>query len=308
MNTSEPKRTQIYILCRDRLNYAREAIRSAVEQDIDDVEIIVSDNSDDDAVGEMIAAEFPGVTYIRRSPVLNALSHFRTVIEESGAEYVVLFHDDDVLDPGYVRTMRAALDAQPDIVAVGCNAKVLRDTTPTNHLFMMALAHNVVLTTAEQLLDFYLRFNKHRAAPFPGYMYRQTAIEGLYLDSRDGGKHADVTFLMKLIERGNFLWLAKPLMQYRMHSTNDSAVEHVGQRLRLLRYIYRHTSIGPQSEAVQEFRFRYWARWWRLARKHGDARLHRWRRRIVFAYLWRQVLRFAFSKPGFWLRIASGAR
>jgi hypothetical protein len=230
------------------------------------------------------------------------------VIEESRAEHVVLFHDDDVLDRGYVRTMRAALDAHPDVVAVGCNAKVLRDTTPTDSLFMTLLAHDVVVNSAEELLDFYLRFNKHRAAPFPGYMYRRTAIEGLYLNARDGGKHADVTFLMNILGRGHFLWLAKPLMQYRMHGTNDSAVEHVGQRLRLLRYIYGHTSIGPRSPAVQEFRFRYWARWWRSASKRGDARMHRWRKRIVFAYLWRQALRFALTKPGLWVRIASGAR
>ncbi len=289
------------------MDYAREAISSAVGQDAGNIEVVVSDNSENDAVGQMVSAEFPNVTYIRRRPALDALQHFKGVIEESSADEVVLFHDDDILDPSYVRTMRNALATHPDTVAVGCNAKILRETTRTDTLFMTML-DDIVLTDVEQLLDFYLRFDKNRPAPFPGYMYRRSAIKGLYLEPRDGGKHADVTFLMKAISRGHFLWLAKPLMQYRMHGTNDSAVENVGHRLRLLRYIYRQTSLGPKSQAVQEFRFRYWARWLRAASKNDKKHLHRWRKRVVFDYLWRQVLRYALKKPGFWHRITSGSR
>ena len=305
---AKPKaRTQIYILCRDRPEFAREAIRSAVLQDTDDVEVVVSDNSEYDIVGDMVAKVFPRVTYIRRRPSLDSLQHFRVVIEESIAEHLVMFHDDDVLYSDYVRTTRAILDSTPDIVAVGCNARILRGTTLTDRLFMATAVHDVVLKNAEQLLAFYMRFNSHRAAPFSGYMYRRNAIDGLYLDAHDGGKHADVTFLMNVIGRGNLYWLLSPLMQYRMHGTNDSSIENVGQRLRLMRFIYRHTSILPKSEAVQEFRFRYWVRWWRLIRKHGDVRQYHWRKRIVFNYLWRQALRFSLTKTGLWVRIASSA-
>jgi hypothetical protein len=305
---AKPKaRTQIYILCRDRPEFAKEAVRSAIKQDVDDVEVIVSDNSEHDIVGDMVAKVFPGVTYIRRRPALQPLQHFRVVIEDSTAEHVVMFHDDDVLYSNYVRTMRTTLDSHPDIVAVGCNARILRGTSLTDRLFMTRAVHDVVLKNAEELLDFYMRFNSHRPAPFPGYMYRKTAIDGLYLDAQNGGKHADVTFLMNVIGRGNLYWVSSPLMQYRMHGTNDSSIENVGQRLRLLRYIYRYTSILPKSDAVQEFRFRYWVRWWRLTSKHGDVRRYHWRKHIIFTYLWRQALRFALTKSGLWVRVISGA-
>lgn len=308
MPSPKPKvRTQIYILCRDRLDFAREAVRSAVQQDVGEVEVVVSDNSEHDAVGAMVTKEFPTVIYIRRRPSLEPRQHFRAVIEDSSAEHVVMFHDDDVLCSNYVRIMRATLDAHPDVVAVGCNANILRGTTLTDGLFMNTPARDVVLKNQEELLDFYMRFNSHRAAPFPGYMYRRTAIDGLDLNPQDGGKHADVTFLMNIIKRGNLYWLLSPLMHYRMHATNDSATENVGERLRLLRYIYRHTNITAKSGAVQEFRFRYWVRWLRLISKHGDVRRYHWRKRIVFNYLWRQAFRFALTKTGFWTRIGSSA-
>ena len=299
---------QIFILCRDRLNYAREAIGSAIQQDTSEIEVLVSDNSYSDAVFDMVSEEFPEVAYIRRRPALESHQHFRLVMKESDAEFVVFFHDDDILDSDYVRVMRSALEANPDVIAVGCNAKVLRDTTLTDTLYMADLRHDIILTGAEELIDFYLSFNKYRPAPFPGYMYRRSAIEGLYGDFKDGGKYADVTFLMSLIKRGNILWLSKSLMNYRMHGTNDSAVENVGHRLRLLRYIYKNTGISPKSKAVKEFKFRYWSKWWWNEKKRSDTNKHGWRKRVVFAYIFRQALRYLLTQPGLCIQVASRAR
>lgn len=299
---------QIVLLSRDRPNYLREALRSALSQSGEHIEVVVSDNSDREDVARMLAREFPAVRCIRRIPTLGSFDHFRAIIDGATADLLVMFHDDDVLLEGYAQKMRGHLEANPSLAAACCNARILRDTVPTSSLFMTAFRHDTLLSSAEELLEYYLCFNKHRAAPFPGYMYRRTAIQGLFPDARDGGKHADVTFLMNIIQRGPFLWLANPLMQYRMHSSNDSVVEQVGQRLRLLRYIYRNTTLQPKSAAVQEFRFRYWARWWRSTVKHGNPGRYQWRRRIVFTYLCRQALRFALTKPGLWIRIASGAR
>lgn len=304
--TSRKALTQIFILCRDRLEFAREAIRSAIEQDVSNIEVIVSDNSEHDTVGEMIKAEFPEVVYIRRYPALSSTSHFCKVLNESNADYIVLFHDDDILAPGYVRAMRAAFEVNPSVIAVGCNANILRNTTLTTNLFMgQSLSDDIFLTSVEEMLDSYLSFNKYRAAPFPGYMYRRAAIEGLYLNDNNGGKHADVTFLIDIIKRGHFLWLVQPLMQYRMHDANDSTMENVGHRLRLLRYIYKNSRLRPRSQAIEEFRYRYLLRWWRSAIKHNNANMHQWRISIIFNYLLRQTIIFAFTKPGFWKRIFS---
>lgn len=298
---------QIYILCRDRLHYTRVAIDSAIRQDGCDFEVIVSDNSEFDAVGLMVVSNFKEVNYVRRN-MLSAIQHFKTVIEESSAEYVVFFHDDDVLNPSYLRCMRAALDDNPEVVAVGCNANIIRKLELSDDYFMSHLTQDVRLTNVEEFINFYLSFNKHRPAPFPSYMYRREAIKGLYLNAQDGGKHADVAFLMSLIKKGEFLWLSTPLMQYRMHGSNDSSIESVGDRLRLLRYIYRNTDFTPKSKTIQEYRFRFWARWLMSKFKSGYYWPLTWRKRVVLAYLCRQILMIVFSEPGFWRRIFSGAR
>ena len=300
-------RTQIYILSRNRVDYCRATIRSALVQQASDFEVIVSDNSDNDGVQEMVTTEFPSVSFIRRWPVLPALDHFHAVMQSVSAEEVVFFHDDDLLEPNYLQEMRSALDANPDAAAVGCDAWIMRGDRMTQTRFMMSFEKTTQVPTAEVLLAPYLCFSTHRAAPFPGYMYRARHVNGLCLDAGEGGKHADVTFLLKVVRRAPIVWLARPLMHYRMHGSNDSAVENVGQRLSLLRYIYTHTAITPKSSSVGEFRFRYWIRWW-LSYGKSASKTQPWRRAVVKKFLVLQSIKYFVSKPSIWLRIATGAR
>lgn len=297
-------RIQIYILSRDRPVYFRQALESALAQDAEGVEVVISDNSDQDTVQEMITSEFSHVRYIRRCPALPALAHFRTVIEESFAEFVVLFHDDDVLEPGYVRAMLQAMEQNPDVAAACCNAWIIKGEQRTQRTVMGFFNHERKIASAEELLTPYMTFMAMGPAPFPGYMYRRKFLHDLYLDAAHGGKYADVSFLMKVVERAPVLWIPQVLMCYRVHGTNDGITEAVGQRMSLLRYIYTHTNITRHSWMVAEFRFRYWVRWWRGAR----CSTYIWRKKVVSRYLLVTGFKFAILRPALWLRFLMQVR
>lgn len=297
-------RVQIYILSRDRPAYFRQALVSALAQDNPGVEVVVSDNSEQDAIQGLVAAEFPQVRYVRRCPALPALAHFRAVIEESSAEYVVLFHDDDILAPEYVRAMLQAMEQNPEVGATCCNAWVIRGEERTGRTVMGMFRRERRMLSPEELLAPYMTFMGMGPAPFPGYMYRRRFLDGLYLDAAHGGKYSDVSFLVKLVKRAPILWLPQVLMSYRVHEQNDGVTEEVGQRMSLLRYIYANTRITRQSKMVAEFRFRYWIRWWR-----GKQRvLHAWRRRVVRRYLIINTLKLMLTHPGLWLRFLMQVR
>jgi glycosyltransferase involved in cell wall biosynthesis len=290
---------QLYLLSRDRPGYLRETLQSALNQTGENIEIIVSDNSERDDVAHMLAAEFPQVRCIRRTPPLGAFDHFRTIIDEASAELVVMFHDDDVLLPGYVEALRGALDAEPTLAAVCCNAAILRGAEITDELFAPADG-DVRLRCPEDLLHHYFSLSIKGPAPFPGYMYRRSAIEGLCLDPRHGGKYSDVSFLLKVLRRGPILWLEKPLMRYRFHGHNDSATEVVGQRLRLLRYVYTTTSVTRRSPLIRQYRYRYWMSWWRGASASGARQP--WRRRVVMRFLVSCTAGYVLTRATLWQR------
>jgi glycosyltransferase involved in cell wall biosynthesis len=294
---------QIVILSRDRPDFLREAVRSVLSQLGEHIEVVVSDNSEREVVARMLAHEFPTVRCIRRIPTMGAFDHFRAIIDGATADLLVMFHDDDVLLEGYVHTLRGHLDADPSLAAACCDASILRGWHATCERFAPGGRGDLQLRRPEDLLREYFSLSPKGPAPFPGYMYRRAAIQGLCLDPRHGGKYSDVSFLLKVLSRGPILWLDEVLMQYRIHVNNDSATEAVGQRLRLLRYVHANTAINHHSPLVEQYRYRYWIGWWRDSAANAVAQP--WRKRVVWCFLVSRTVRYALTRPNLWQRLLS---
>lgn len=295
---------QIYILSRNRPDYLFQTLDSVLTSSNGLADVIVSDNSDTDLIQTLLFSDYSNVKYVRRNPPVSAYEHFRLVIEQSSAEYIVLFHDDDLMLPHYVKTMLASLDNNPDIAAVGCNAFLLRGNEKTTETFMGSINKPIILSNINELLYKYLKISQLDAAPFPSYMYRKKYLLGLFLDPAQGGKHSDVSFLTKVIHRGPILWINEPLMWYRRHSANDSRIESIGDRLSLLRYIFKDTGISRTSVEIKEYKFKYWVSWW-LQRpgKHFLKPPATWRERVIKKFLLLNGLKYIFLKSFIWRKL-----
>lgn len=299
---SEPG-VQLFILSRDRLDFCRETVASAVSQTYPNCQVIVSDNSEKDDVSEMLAKEFPTVTVIRRKPCLPALEHFNKLIEEAVSPLMVLFHDDDVLAPHYVSRMVDLICLHPEVAAIGCNAHIIRGNKLTKYPFMGDFKGIRLLREPIDLLEPYLSLSLTSPAPFPGYMYCTTAIKGLSLDFSKGGKHADVSFLTSILGRAPMLWSAECLFSYRFHGNNDSNIESVPNRLSWLRYIYSEYGISPKSKYVKDYKFQYLIRW---LVKNDYKMLSVWgcnKKAIILRYILFYFIRLSFTRLDFWKRL-----
>jgi glycosyltransferase involved in cell wall biosynthesis len=228
---------QLYILCYNRAALARQAIQSALRQ-TGPFRLVISDNSTDDETQAMVAAEFPELDYRRRVPHLKALDHFNLCLGEASSDYICLFHDDDVLSPHYVEHVLAATAAYPEAAAIGVNAWIDEEGQPPKLSFRAAGNHRRV-TDAAQLAAHYFSRHQLGIAPFPGYVYARSRIAGLRFDQANG-KYSDVSWLLRVADRGGLVWLVEPLMTYRLHASNDSRSESIGDRLKLLAYFKRN--------------------------------------------------------------------
>lgn len=220
------KKLIIYILSYKRPNYIVEAIDSILAQDYDSFDVAVSENSPDDSMVKFLQSQprYKNLNIIKRSPSFPSLPHINHLLSESKKyEYAMLFHDDDALLPQAVSKMMKAITANPNLAAVASNALVIRDTTLTDNLFIPNLNKDLLIKNQAQMIKRYL-FRSLCHAPFPSYIYRTSKLGHNILDSNDGGKHSDTSFLVKLLKNGNILWLAEPLIKYRYHATNDSAI------------------------------------------------------------------------------------
>jgi glycosyltransferase involved in cell wall biosynthesis len=216
---------QIFILCRDRPHTIRECLKSALEQKIGHftIEIIVSDNSQTSNVFNIVSQEFPQVSLRRRVPYTDAKTHFNTILSEVTGEYCILFHDDDVLNPEYVKTVVGEFTTHPNAIAIGTNAHIIAASgriCGKSHSFR----EKQIFSTSRDFLSKYIPTKREQRgiAPFPSYIYRKHAALNRFGEFDECGKYSDVVFLANLIKLGTIVWLPECLMKYRTHEGNDS--------------------------------------------------------------------------------------
>jgi glycosyltransferase involved in cell wall biosynthesis len=265
---------QIYILSRNRPVFLRLAIDSLLKQNhsLIKFEIIISDNSDNDDVREMIERDYAhkDIKYIRRNAVASHMGHTQLVVSELNSEYAVIFHDDDILHPDYVNVMSSFL-SNNDILAVGCNCMIFRDNVkdPKNvqdsRLGIRNLSSPIKFNNEKQFLERYLPGNGGIVF-LPSYMYRTKYLQKIMLKfpfriGKPGEpSSADALMLSSLLNYGEIVWLEKSLMYYRVHASNLSVIESIPERLALLNYM-KKKGIKKNSTNLLLYRIMFWVNW-----------------------------------------------
>ena len=247
------KKVQVFILTYNRPNTILQSLDSVLKQSYKDIEIIVSDNSNNIKTKELLSREEYNnkLTYIHRDPSLPPLQHFNTILKEVTSDYFMMFHDDDTMCNNMVSTLVNELKNNELAVAVGANAYVFVNSNLQKRLFLKKNIKNRTIKDRTELAKYYL---EKSIVPFPSYLYKKKVSSDLLLDSRFGGKHSDVSFLMNVCSLGQIINLEIPVMYYNFHQTQDSSSFDYFSMNSLISYIIRTTDFTKNNNAVLKFR------------------------------------------------------
>jgi len=202
----------------------------------------------------LVQAEFPELEYRRRAPPLPALEHFNKSASEAGTELFCLFHDDDLMEPGYVEAMLDTVSLFPHAVAYACNAVTLDDDVVRKGSFFESDDKHVIVEGPRALAGRYFSRYPNGFAPFPSYIYRSSVVKGIPLNPQAGGKYSDVAWLLEISKSGSIVWDSRKLIRYRMHTANDSNLESLSDRLKLLGFLKLNRSLVGQA-IIDDCRF-----------------------------------------------------
>jgi glycosyltransferase involved in cell wall biosynthesis len=291
----------IYVLCRDRPAYAKEAISSLVHQITSCVEVIVSDNSTNNETEELVSQFYSNIQYIRRNPPLDSESHFRIILTEAKADSIVLFHDDDRALPGFVQTVLNAVTLFPKFSAIGFNAtcidangKALRSPST---IFTLPSQNRYISIDPHSLINSYFSPQSAGSPPFPSYVYNRKVISEWMISSKYGGKHLDLCLLALLATKIPLIWSSEVVMEYRRHHGNDSANENILHRLRLKRFLFANNYLKKGTECDRFFTFQYWLFWW--IQNYGFSGcfgcVTSWHRRVISFHLVKNLSIYIFT-------------
>jgi len=108
-----------------------DALRSALSQDYQQLEIIVSDNASEDETGlicRRVADSDPRVRYLRNPTNIGLVPNFSRVRDEAGGQYFCwLTHDDLLSEPTYVSSVVDYLESHRDVVCCHTSARIISD-------------------------------------------------------------------------------------------------------------------------------------------------------------------------------------
>lgn len=258
--------------------FVGEALRSALEQTYQDLEVVVADHSSSDGTGEVLA-RFAGDPRVRildpLPPGGGAMANWSYVTEQARGEFIKLLPADDVLAPHQVERQVEALRADAGAVLASCRRDVVdvRGETLLRGRGLGPLEGHVPGHRAIRAL---VRAGTNLLGE-PGCVLirRHALVEvGGWDDSQP--YLIDQQTYMRLLERGDLVALTETLAQFRLSDTQWS------QRLVL-----------EQSRQVHAVHATYRRRLPDVIRRRdavlGDARAtaSAWGRRVVY-FAWRR--------------------
>jgi hypothetical protein len=271
-----------------------EAIESILAQSNEQFKLVVSDNSDTDQIRHLVDNR-KDLIYIKRSQVLTGIEHGNTALSEISAnihcDYFTLFHDDDLMLPNFVRDFWTAQSLFPEAVAFGANAIVENHGNASSLSFKAARPY-IGPISPNDLLRRYFSHHQLGIAPLPSYVYKKSALNGLHFDV-SGGKYADVQWLSQWCAKGCVMWIAEPMMMYRLHDSNDGKFESRHDRFRFLAYLKSSSDIFS-PEILSDYRFFLYKKLLPSLKQRGNIKAYGLLSRFLTIHRYRRLFRQSF--------------
>jgi glycosyltransferase involved in cell wall biosynthesis len=106
--------------------YLRQALQSAIAQDYEPLEIIVSDNCSTDNTQALVHSfDDPRIRYFRQPENIKANDNFNFCLQQAQGAYFLLLHDDDLIDPTFISACMAAANGRTDIGIIRTGTRLI---------------------------------------------------------------------------------------------------------------------------------------------------------------------------------------
>ena len=195
--------------------FLEDAIRSALAQTLDDLELILCDNASTDRTAEICrdyAARDPRVRYFRNPRNLGAAANYNLAFSHARGRYFKwLAHDDGMLPSFLAKTCRV-LEERPD--AVLCNTVVSYIDSAGTPLGLYDTRLSGADSSSPSARFAWMVLRSHTCVDFFGLIRRDALRHSLLHGSFHG---ADRALLAQLALRGRMVQLPAPLLAIREH-------------------------------------------------------------------------------------------
>jgi glycosyltransferase involved in cell wall biosynthesis len=213
----------VFILSYNRADFLRETLESFLQQSFQGFRLIILDNASTDDTAAVVDsfAERRPIIFHRQQENVGALKNFLQIQTLAEADWVMAFHDDDILHPRYLEHCMEVLVQNPECRLVASNYSGM------THPDLPVLAAQSFdknfwrLKNAAHLASFCYTINK---VHFGSVIYRRECLREISASQIVCfGKMLDRPLMISTLLGGGAAVIFKaPFIQYRLHSAQDS--------------------------------------------------------------------------------------
>lgn len=227
----------IYILTYNRAKYLKEAIRSVLSQSYIEFELYILDNCSSDDTYDVVNSFYDiRLHYIRHKQNIGGIANLQYAIKHCTADYFVVFHDDDIMLPNFIKDEIRVMESNSHIAVVSGNAVLIDKNSKDGKLAFLTPCND----TMYYAYDTYLNYLKHgRTLIFPSLMYRNSFIKKNNISLKEFiGPCLDVIFYFDIAKYGGVIYeISHAVMKYRQHIYQDSRLNMDTMHLQLYEYL-----------------------------------------------------------------------
>ena len=231
--------------------YLRYAIEAVLQQTYSDFELLILDNhSTDDTPNVVLGYNDPRITYLRQPEGSTPDFSWCRGLLISRGKYILITHDDDIMEPTLVERQMAFLSKHSDLLCVASNVSIIDEQNNVIQPRLYNIDYNRVFNVGEYIKAY---LDEKLWLPTPTRMYRRDALlkvaglkNGLTIKAITNKPSGDLLHCCSLNCIGPVGLLGNPLLRYRQHSGQQSRNVHQGQPLvEILKIIKKNAKANP---------------------------------------------------------------
>lgn len=216
----------VAILTYNRPHYLREALAAIVNQTYAHLEILVCDNASDRLTFDVVSSfEDARILHLRQGINKGVAGNYCEAIRRASGEYLLVTHDDDIMESNLVESQVRILQADPRCVAVGSNVSTIDKDGRLVQERLLPL-HEPLRFQKGQYIE---EWSKNQfTIPITSVMSRRKMggrSVGLVKPGTrplEVGVYGDIYAMCELNLFGDVVVLDAPLLRYRQHGQQDS--------------------------------------------------------------------------------------
>ena len=248
-----------------KATWFEECLRSACAQTYEPLEIVVCDDSPDEAIARITESiGDPRVRYERNPGHLGGRATYRRCVELARGAWLKFLNDDDLLHPDCVRRLVDAVLAQPDARLVSSTRRVIDAQGREQEKGGLELPGDAVVE-GRSLAQMLLALGQNLVGEPTTTLFRRSDVRALHelpfsLEGEPLPGIGDLGLWVRLLGQGDCVYLAEPLSSFRVHRAqrqrDPEVMAEVGSSWRRLRERAAALGLFDPQGAEHELRWR----------------------------------------------------